>query len=453
VDELVREQAYIVFQLFISVVVIVIVTLMFPSAVRGQWDYSSYTDDDELCLTCHSNLESVEAHRDGGLMAGRCLRCHYPHTASSYDTWLEAAETTECTACHYEYSTYQLSDFRRERVEMTVHMPVEWGQCTRCHSEHQLGETPELVVAKEELCSSCHYGSTQWNYEHVPFETGRCTDCHDPHMARQEKLLVIPVESMCSTCHVQRDGIGPVEQHRPFSEGQCVSCHDPHGSDVANLLKLAPGELCVSCHVEHERAEKPVSHVPYEDGDCTACHNPHAGFTSELLKAMPTERLCRSCHDDIERELSKPSHHPVGTQITCADCHLAHSGDFQDLLQSEPMELCLTCHQEKEGFYGKTVHGMLDSEDGRGSCLNCHVAHGADDEPLLPEDSLSLCLRCHEVMVAPFSHPVGRRYQDPYGDPVSCSSCHNPHGTQNKWLLKMRGDALCLSCHADKASQ
>jgi predicted CXXCH cytochrome family protein len=49
------------------------------------------------------------------------------------------------------------------------------------------------------------------------------------------------------------------------------------------------------------------------------------------------------------------------------------------------------------------------------------------------------------------NHPVsGKNTLQPESEDISCTSCHSPHGfNQGKKMLKMPGNALCVSCHGD----
>jgi predicted CXXCH cytochrome family protein len=83
-----------------------------------------------------------------------------------------------------------------------------------------------------------------------------------------------------------------------------------------------------------------------------------------------------------------------------------------------------------------------------GKCSICHVGHLSSEKSLLARPPAKLCSSCHGGHEQ-FSHPVGGNVMDPRnGQPMTCLSCHNPHGTgQKSLLLANPARELCVSCH------
>jgi predicted CXXCH cytochrome family protein len=109
-------------------------------------------------------------------------------------------------------------------------------------------------------------------------------------------------------------------------------------------------------------------------------------------------------------------------------------------------ETCLTCHSDV-GEHA-VVHGAVAA----GLCDSCHAFDGKGDETRVTlaggvarDDTLPLCTTCHEdiatQLTQPFPHaPVAA------GD---CLTCHDPHGSANRFMLKAADTAVCVTCHAD----
>lgn len=77
------------------------------------------------------------------------------------------------------------------------------------------------------------------------------------------------------------------------------------------------------------------------------------------------------------------------------------------------------------------------------TCSSCHDVHGtAQRESLLrtTERKNDLCLTCHAKHQGPFIFEHAPVEED-------CTTCHDPHGTMAKRLLKQGEPFLCLQCH------
>lgn len=165
---------------------------------------------------------------------------------------------------------------------------------------------------------------------------------------------------------------------------------------------------------------------------------------------------------------------------SCGQCHTEKSAARyypKSLWRENDNELCFTCHIDinNSGIYpGRQIYENSNhANDPRfawpgpvppprrdramGKCINCHNAHGRNDELGLIPNLLNvreerLCLTCHDGSPAlrniakdinkPFGHPVrlaaGKHGADEGGDPArfsytngnrhaECSDCHNAH--------------------------
>jgi DmsE family decaheme c-type cytochrome len=103
-------------------------------------------------------------------------------------------------------------------------------------------------------------------------------------------------------------------------------------------------------------------------------------------------------------------------------------------------ETCFACHPKQRLEFRKRSHMPLF--EGKISCTDCHDPHGSDNEFLLRGDSLNqLCYRCHAEKRGPFlwEHAPVRE---------SCLNCHRPHGSNHEALLVSSLPFLCQECHA-----
>jgi DmsE family decaheme c-type cytochrome len=80
------------------------------------------------------------------------------------------------------------------------------------------------------------------------------------------------------------------------------------------------------------------------------------------------------------------------------------------------------------------------------SCSDCHNPHGSTGPKLMAKKSINeTCYTCHAERRGPFLFE-----HSPVTD--DCTNCHTPHGSTNNALLKVRTPWLCQQCHtADHA--
>jgi predicted CXXCH cytochrome family protein len=83
-----------------------------------------------------------------------------------------------------------------------------------------------------------------------------------------------------------------------------------------------------------------------------------------------------------------------------------------------------------------------------GNCLLCHGPHASAEPALLNVPSTKICVTCHNL-----DAPQIKRAHAPFSmEKVACEQCHNPHGSDNKGLIKSIAHepfarARCGSCH------
>jgi DmsE family decaheme c-type cytochrome len=81
--------------------------------------------------------------------------------------------------------------------------------------------------------------------------------------------------------------------------------------------------------------------------------------------------------------------------------------------------------------------------EGKVTCTDCHNPHGTPNPKLLIESTTNeTCYKCHAERRGPFlfEHP-----------PVmeNCANCHDPHGTTRPQMLKASAPRLCQQCHIE----
>lgn len=374
------------------------------------------------CLRCHEKMREVVQqpvpHKP--VLDGECSKCHSPH-AARFPKLLNARERGLCATCHQD----KIVEFTKGNV----HTPVMQGQCSACHEVH--GSTNESLLVKpgNDLCFTCHTQKAEQAklpIVHEPFGSGECADCHKAHNSPYPAQLNAPANNMCAVCH-QVESQELVDAHTgiPIKGSNCLGCHEPHATQIKGLLR-------------------PVGHSPFAEGSCEMCHATESE-TPRVVRATGA-RLCQTCHKDVPKSGDTLVHKPV-TDGLCASCHVPHASDRKGLLASSPGQLCTSCHQDllKRAAESKSAHPVKDE---KGSCLGCHSPHSSTEPHLLMAGEIRTCIQCHET--AKHGHPLGDDRLDPRtGKPITCVTCHDPHGTP--FAYQLRGDqtrGLCIECHS-----
>jgi len=227
------------------------------------------------------------------------------------------------------------------------------------------------------------------------------------------------------------------------------------GGTGSAVVSDVPQEMvCAECH--SDRLEYDVIHYPVEDA-CDNCHEAtgaeHPGEIKGFKLMDSTPELCFCCHEE-----TAPNDHPHIPVVkgSCLDCHNAHGSSELVLLKSPDHELCLSCHNKSyssDSFETVNIRRLVKGKmlphsaiDG-GGCLACHQAHGSGLRKLLVE-----------LYPADDYLPAGT------GEFGLCFLCHDTdlleaektewgtnfrNGKQNLHQLHIKGDKgrNCRMCH------
>lgn len=223
-------------------------------------------------------------------------------------------------------------------------------------------------------------------------------------------------------------------------DAKCTSCHDE--ADSPKLLSIgktkhgtvADGRTptCTSCHGDSN------SHANHKGSDKPPKPDRTFGKNTST-PAVERNEACISCHKrDARRSHWAGSIHE-SRDVACTSCHKMHTGHDDVRDKRTQADVCFTCHKEQRVQVNRQSHHPII--EGKVSCSDCHNAHGTAGEKLLVRDNVNdTCFTCHMEKRGPFL----RGHQ-----PVSenCGNCHNPHGTTADNLLKTRMPYLCQQCH------
>jgi predicted CXXCH cytochrome family protein len=118
---------------------------------------------------------------------------------------------------------------------------------------------------------------------------------------------------------------------------------------------------------------------------------------------------------------------------------LALTGGTAFARQSATAKNCFGCHDDlRKKIAGKSLHAPVKD----GDCTTCHNPHASESKFLLSGRVEQVCYECH-----------GQMQKDAQGKVMhtalrqgSCTQCHDPHAG-GKALLRQDVRSLCLSCH------
>ncbi|MEO8670063.1 MAG: DmsE family decaheme c-type cytochrome [Tahibacter sp.] len=227
---------------------------------------------------------------------------------------------------------------------------------------------------------------------------------------------------------------------KPVGESTCIACHQLEADHFSHTLHA------LGLHA----ASKADPAIPV----CEACHGPgslHAktpttpgliiAYTQHAGTPISTQtKTCLACHAGGAREQWVGSVHQRN-DLSCSDCHnpMANFSGQGLLAKNTINDTCAQCHADVRLQFGKQSHMPLP--EGQISCTDCHNPHGSANKTLLKTASVNeTCYECHAEKRGPFlfEHAPVRE---------NCLTCHSPHGSNQHALLVAPVPLLCQQCH------
>ncbi len=354
----------------------------------------------------------------------------------------------ECALCHYRWiDTFFLDGKGSELVEYQA----------------------EMVVAKPEICFTCHDGSVVDSRARVfndhrhkvdrkppshikipkifPLDKAgnmQCSTCHTAHGVSSEmgmeKTIFLRTSNensdMCRMCHTDKDGgidkgnhpIGVIKTGL-FSRFKIPKGLIARGASVGDKKEQI---ICETCHTVHGAPDESfLIRSARNSGLCLECHGDKNIFTPEgkrnsfhVINAK-SEKI--KIPDDLIKKGAKLGYNGM---IICQTCHKIHNNNIEKNLllikKDEKSTLCLTCHTDKQ-YLTDTKHNLMHSVpneknlEGKtvaeaGVCSACHLPHKTArklDKNEETDFTTQLCFSCHstgnigeKVIPADYKHPV-----------------------------------------------
>ena len=218
-------------------------------------------------------------------------------------------------------------------------------------------------------------------------------------------------------------------------------------------------ETCQACHAEVSKhfGTSPHARLSLLHGGtgatCESCHGPGKAhvdgggdvtkifrFTKASVKQI--DATCLGCHEGTHPNFERSAH--AKAAVSCTSCHSVHAFATETgLLKVSQPKLCYGCHTDIRPVFAQPFHHKVD--EGLMTCSDCHNPHGTFQPKQLKTtaDQNIICTKCHVDAMGPFvfEHPPVRT--------EGCTVCHSPHGSPNARMLNVSNiNTLCLQCHS-----
>ena len=253
----------------------------------------------------------------------------------------------------------------------------------------------------------------------------------------------------------------------------------PKSGPVAEAPKSGPAtyvgnEVCQACHAPafEKFSQTQMGKIflfnarnEAEKRACESCHGPGSNhvaagggrgvgglitFRKDSGESAKVQNdACLGCHQrGIQTYWAASPHASRG--LACVNCHTlmekTSGKQLAKLTEVTPFfinraetEVCGQCHLQRRAQLMRSSH--MPVREGKLTCTSCHNPHGTPNPAQLKQTSVNEnCYTCHTERRGPFlyEHP-------PTVD--SCTNCHEPHGTVNDRLLKVTDPRMCTQCH------
>jgi DmsE family decaheme c-type cytochrome len=238
-----------------------------------------------------------------------------------------------------------------------------------------------------------------------------------------------------------------IAKHRLEADAVCTKCHDENeAKPIFSIYQTPHGVIgdpetpgCQSCHGASQAHlagageggnKRPPPDFVFGRKASTSGYPPS--------DARAQSERCLACHQSGERTHWTGSVHQ-NNDLACASCHHVHVAKDQVLIKAEQQLVCFNCHKEQRAQVKQFSTHPLDV--GKMSCSSCHNPHGSVAPKLLAMNTTNeTCFQCHADKRGPFLWEHQPATED-------CTNCHTPHGSNISPLLKSRPPFLCDECH------
>ena len=218
-------------------------------------------------------------------------------------------------------------------------------------------------------------------------------------------------------------------------------------------------ETCLTCHEDKKKSIESTPHgrannprTPAAGKGCESCHGPGQAHVDgggdktkirnpKTVSPRDASEICLTCHNRTSHTDFAGGKHD-SRNLSCVTCHSVHEpkSEKAQLKTATVTETCVQCHRTQVNKIHKSSH--MPVKEGKLECTTCHNPHGSQNVKMLKEGNsiVEACTSCHAEKRGPFlwEHAPVRE---------SCTTCHDAHGSNNERMLVAKLPMLCQRCH------
>ena len=276
-------------------------------------------DENEACLTCHSNPDLSIDFASGDSTNAYVSRAQYQHS-------VHGEEAMTCGGCHPDHQAYP-------------------------HPELPTSDSRSFTLTMNDTCLDCHPDQAEGVQDSVHAhlladgrtEAATCVDCHGAHDTKSLSESRLDIALACQQCHAEiyTQYDNSVHGKALREDGNvdvptCVDCHGVHQIEDPRTAKFRLNSplLCGSCHADETLMSKYDISTHVFDTYVADFHGSTVTLFEKLSPDQPTNKaVCYDCHgvhnimapDDPESSTIKEN-----LLVTCQKCHPDATTNFPD---------------------------------------------------------------------------------------------------------------------------
>ncbi|MEQ1897698.1 MAG: cytochrome c3 family protein [Vicinamibacterales bacterium] len=399
---------------------------------------TNLADDHPIAFAPITSSELVAPAANSGVKLDQngqlqCRSCHDPHQMDKDPTTMKFLVTNNsssslCVVCHRKQywtsnpSSHQASTKPYAAVNgaHTGYVTVATNGCESCHKPHGASTPQRSLKAVEEVtCAQCH----------GPTSIGRNIQ------AEFAKVYTHPTYSVTPSVHDASES--PDTPSHPLPEpsaatprhAECADCHNSHASYA--MVAAAPkgsGKVAGVWGINATGSAVQPSGTPPSVNEyeiCFKCHGDSANLPQPTDPLLP-RRVTRQFNMRLMFATTNPSFHPVEGRLTGASGFSIKTG-----WTATSVIYCTDCHDNDTG--PKAATPGTGPAGPHGSNIKHLLVNTYNSET--DTRSAALCFKCHDsTRISQSGSWRNELHRDHHGE-YSCSTCHDPHGTNNTNLI------------------
>ncbi len=311
---------------------------------------SPLSEENQKCLTCHSNPDLVVKFADGSVASGHV-------SGSAYQASIHGQQAMTCGGCHPNHEAYP-------------------------HPELTTASSRAFTLELNNICFDCHPDQAERTQDsnHARalaegnIEGAVCVDCHGAHDTVSLHAARVKIATTCRQCHSTiYDQYNQSAHGKALREEQntdvptCVDCHGVHNMEDPRTVsfRLKSPDLCGSCHVDEALMSKYDIPTDVFETYVADFHGTTVTLFEKQSPDAPTNKaVCYDCHGvHAIRAVDDPEATVIKENLlkTCQKCHPdatinfpdSWASHFQPTLDKQPLVATVNL------FYAILIPGLI----------------------------------------------------------------------------------------------